>query len=436
MKKISFLFLILITFQGFSQSFDQQKMDSLFNYLSQKNQIMGSLAIFENGKKTYTKSFGYADVETQQKANAQTLYRIGSISKTFTATIIMQLVEEGKLKLDTKLAKFYPQLPNASKITVEELLDHHSGLFNFTNKQDYTTWMQTPQTKGELLAKFKENGTDFEPGEKGEYSNTNYVLLSFIAEDVTGKTFEKIFQNRIVKPLQLKRTRFGGKINPKNNEALSYAFGENGWKPLPETAMSIPMGAGAVVSTASEVSRFYSALFNGKLVNDTSLKNMENQRDGFGFGIVSPPYRDKTNFAHGGAIDGFQAFAVYFPKENVSITLCTNASQMSLNTIMLGTFDIYFGYDYDFPKFETITNAKDYEGTYTSGSFPLDLKIFSKDGQLYGQGTGQSAFPLTKKSKNTFVFEMAGLEIKFFPEKDSLKFTQNGTSHDLKRKEE
>ena len=241
MKKITFFFIALLPSLLLAQQFNSQKLDSLLDRIAEADKAMFSLAIHENGKPIYTRAIGYADVESEMKANPNTMYRIGSISKSFTSTLILKLIEEGKLSLDTKLSKFYPELPNADQITIKNLLNHHSGLFNFTNDEDYISWMQKKKSKEELLRIIKLNGTEFEPNEKGEYSNTNYVILTWIAEDASGKSFSELLQQYIIQPLDLKRTKYQGKINVKNNEAYSYKLG-NDWIKDTETDMSIPLG--------------------------------------------------------------------------------------------------------------------------------------------------------------------------------------------------
>ena len=177
MKNIILLFTIVLCANLSAQDFDQQKLDSLFQLIESNQKAMGSISIFENGKETYHNAFGFASKEENLRANDRTKYRIGSISKTFTATIIMNLVEEGKLSLTTKLSGFYPEIKNAQIITVEQLLKHRSGIFNFTSAEDFTSWMEQPISKEGLVKKIVANGSVFEPNEKFEYSNSNYVLL-------------------------------------------------------------------------------------------------------------------------------------------------------------------------------------------------------------------------------------------------------------------
>lgn len=434
MKTILALVIIFISTTSIAQNFNEAKLDSLINYLSDKNQIMGSVSINQDGKDVYQKAFGYRDVELRIQANPSTLYRIGSISKTYTAAVVMQLIEEDKLQLDTKLKQFFPEISTASTINIEQLLAHSSGLVNFTNDPDYLNWANKSKSRQALLDLFIENGSSYEPGTKSQYSNTNYVLLTFIVEDITGKNFDEVLRDRIFHPLGLDRIKYGGKIRSRNDEAFSY-YPKKNWELSSETNLSIPLGAGAISAEASEVSNFYNALFNGKIVKDSTLKEMTKIRGDYGLGILKFPYRDKTVYGHTGGIDGFQSLAVYFPKEKTAVTLLLNASKMDINEVVLGILDIYFGYDYQLPLIEEIKNAEEYVGTYSSPTFPLELKIFSDSNLLYGEATGQSSFRLTQKSNREFEFKPAGLHIEFSPENNSLKLTQQGQTFKLQREE-
>lgn len=435
MKRILPIVIFFISLSTIAQNFNEAKIDSLLNYLSDKNQIMGSVSIYQNGDGVYQKSIGYRDIELRIPASQHTLYRIGSLTKTYTAAVIMQLIEENKLQLDTKLKEYFPEIPTASSIDIEQLLSHRSGLVNFTDDPEYLNWAKEPKTKAELLDVFIENGSAFEPGTKSQYSNTNYVLLTFITEEITGKNFEEVLKNRIFQPLEIDRSKYGGKIRSRNDEAFSYQPKKN-WELSEETNLSIPLGAGAIAAEASEVSEFYDALFAGKIVKDSSLQEMMKIRENYGLGLLKLPYRDKTVYGHTGGIDGFQSLAVYFPEEKTAATLLLNASKMNMNEVFLGILDIYFGYDYHLPVFEEVEDADQYIGTYSSSTFPLKLEIFTEDNLLFGQATGQSSFRLTQISKHEFEFKPAGLQIKFNPMDHSLKLTQQGHTFELQQEEE
>ena len=181
MKKLILCFLIpLFTATVFAQTFDKDKLDLYFQTLENNNKWMGSVAVSENGKIVYTKSIGYSDFATKTRPTETTKYRIGSISKTFTSALVLKAAEENKLSLDTKISKFFPNIKNADKISIANLLNHRSGIHSFTDNENYLSWNTQKKSEKELLKIIEDGGSDFEPDSKADYSNSNYVLLSFI----------------------------------------------------------------------------------------------------------------------------------------------------------------------------------------------------------------------------------------------------------------
>ena len=438
MIKYIFAFLICVSSIK-AQTFNEAKLDSLFNTIESNNKGMGSFSIFSNGEEIYQKSFGFSNVATNTKANSLTKYRIGSISKTFTATIIMQLVEEEKITLNTLLSDYFPTVPNADKITIEHLLRHRSGLFNITESEDLKSWISKRQTRQKMIERIIANGTNFEPNEKTQYSNTNYVLLSYIAEELEKKDFATILDNRIIKPLALKRTEYGRLIEPKNNEALPYYFEGSAWKEIKlQTNMSVPKGAGAVVSTPTELNTFFINLFNNNLVSNASLESMKNAEEGMGLGLMKLPFEEKEVYGHGGSIDGFQAFAAYFSNDNVSIALTTNNLYNHVSGVFIGAVKTYFGMDFTIPDFspkETIEvtseELEQFIGTYSSPNFPIDIYITKNGNTLIAQGEGQSSFPLDALESNTFYSENVMIKLTFQPEQNKVLVEQGGQTYEL-----
>jgi len=440
MKKLTLIAaLFLFVFCAFAQDFNRLKMDSLFLLIDENNQGMGSLSIFHGAIEVYQKSIGFANIENGIIANNETIYRIGSISKSFTTTIIMQLVDEKKLTLDTKLSMFFEQIPNAKNITIQQLLRHQSGLFNFTSSPDYTSWMEQPKTREEMIDIIIENGTVFEPGERSEYSNTNFVLLSYIAEEIENKPLAEILDVMIVKPCGLQHTYYGGKIDAKKNEALSYTKSSD-WQAATETDMSIPSGAGAVVSTPGDLNTFYNCLFTGKLVSEQSLKAMMTITDNYGMGLFTFPFHDKTAYGRTGGIDGFQSNVAYFPDEKVIVAYCANGVLMPRNDILIGVLSIYFGMDYELPVFklavEVSTEVLDkYLGVYSTPDLPIKITISRDDKTLMAQGTGQPAFPLEAFEPDKFKFDQAGVVIEFITAGKKLILKQGGQNFEMIKEE-
>lgn len=359
-----------------AQNFDKAKMDSFFTTIERFDEGMGSISIFQDGREVYQKSYGYADVENRTKANSTTKYRIGSITKTFTATIIMKLIEEGRLSLSSKLADYYPQVENSKEITIQHLLQHRSGISNFTASADYFSWNTQPHTKKQLLKRIISGGANFKPDEKAEYSNSNYVLLTFIAEDVTNKKYADLLNEIIIYPCKLENTYVGSRIKRKKNEAYSYTK-PSGWEKEKETDMSIPSGAGSIISTPSDLNTFYSCLFAEKIVNKQSLMSMMTLKDNLGLGLFKVPFYDMVGYGHRGGIDGFLANVFYFPENGITVALAANGVVYPLKDILIGTLSIYYGKSYKLPEFssEVVVLKEDlnkYLGIYFTPAFLLN----------------------------------------------------------------
>lgn len=428
-KNLLLILFGLFSLLGFSQSFNKEKLDTYFTELENSNKFMGSVAISENGNIIYTKSIGYSDIETKTKSEENTKYRIGSISKSFTSVLILKSVEEKKLNLETTIDKYFPTIKNASKISISNLLNHRSGIHNFTNDATYLSWNTAKKSEKEMLQIIENGGSDFEPNSKAEYSNSNYVLLSYILEKVYNKPYSEILTEKIIKPIKLENTFYGEKINLKNNESNSYRF-LNNWEIEPETDMSIPVGAGAVVSTPSDLTKFAEALFTGQLISLKSLEIMKTINDNFGYGLIQMPFYEKIGFGHSGGIDGFSSVYGYFPNEKVSFALTSNGSNYNNNNISIVLLSAVFNLPYEIPSFKTYELTTEdldtYLGVYSSTEIPLKITITKKDNILIAQATGQPAFGLEATEKDQFKFDQAGVILEFNPTEEKMVLKQAG----------
>ncbi len=433
MLKITTSLLLLlastsISYAQESATINKGKLDSIIEVIGAKDKAMLSIALMQDGKQVYSKSVGYADLSTSNKipATADTKYRIGSISKVFTGTMIFQLIEEGKLSLTTPLSSFFPGVTNAEKITIANLLDHSSGLFNFTSDPDYTKKINTKVTQTEQLAQFQHTAS-FEPGTKHQYSNTNFVLLGFIIEKLDKTSYASSVKKRITSKLGLKNTYYGTKINTANKEANSYKWAGK-WIADTETDMSIPGGAGAMVSTPGDLVTFFHALFNGKLISLASLEKMKTIKEGYGMAMFISPFYDKKAYGHNGGIDGFQSNALYFPEEKLALAYVSNGVNMAMNDVSIAALSVAFNKPYVIPNFKeialTTTDLDQYLGTYSTDKMPLKITITKKDTVLYAQATGQSAFPLVAAEPHVFTFSAAGITLTFDVDKNQMTLKQ------------
>lgn len=438
MRKFLLLFLLAGQFipasfaqDGAGLTFDKAKMDSLLDVISSKNKAMISVALSRDGKTVYSRAVGYSTISADKKTDAtiHSRYRIGSITKVFTGVMIFQLIEEGKLKLSTPLSTYFPSVPNAAKITIAQLLNHSSGLYNFTNDSTYSSRLSQKVTQEELLASFKVPVV-FEPGAKHEYSNTNFVLLGFIIEKLDKKPYALALKSRVLNKIGLTETYYGGKINPLAHEVNSFKWEAEGWKPATETDMSIPAGAGALVSTATELNKFMEALFNGKLINEKSLNEMKTMEDGYGKALFSFPFYERKSYGHNGGIDGFQSQAGYFPEDKLAFSYLSNGVNMTLNDVAIGMLSIYYHKPYQVPDFNTVTlkeaDLDKFLGIYTTTQLPIKITFTKKGATLLGQATGQAAFPLEAGKENEFKFAPAGIVLVFDPANKQVTLKQGG----------
>lgn len=416
MKKILLLFVLAFSTSLVAQN-RYHKIDSLLNYLNKNEKFMGSLSIREGDKVVFSKGYGFADADQKVKADNTTKYKVGSITKIFTAVITMQLIEEKKLRLETKLTKFFPKLENADKISIEDLLHHRSGIKDYINQDSLTLEeLDSPDLKQTILNKIINYKSIAEPNTKFEYSNSNYYLLGSIIETITKKSYAENLESRIVKKIGLKNTYYPSEqVNISKHESYSYLFDGAKWQKFEEWKNDIAYAAGAIISTPDDLTAFLYELFEGKLVKKSSLESMKELKDSYGKALIQMPFGERKFYGHTGGIESFRSVVGYYPSEKVGISLIVNGDNFNRNDIMIGILSMYYKMPFPFPSFEKINpeKIKAISGVYSSEDIPLKITIFEKDGELLAQATGQSSFPLTQKNENTFVFQAARIEIEF-----------------------
>lgn len=438
MKKLASLIILFAAFNitSVGQTINIFKLDSFFNSLEKRELAMGSLIISQNGIIKYEKAIGYSYIDKDKKvpADIYTKYRIGSTTKMFTAVMIFQLIEEGKLSLDKKLNVYFPDLPNSNKITINDMLYHRSGLHDYTRDTKFPEWMDKPQTHDTLLTIIKEKGSDFEPGTRADYSNSNYLLLGYIIEKVCNVPYADALKTRITSKLNLKSTHFGNPINLNNNEATSYKYAENNWNKEKETNLSIHGGAGSIVSTPTDMIIFMEALFSYKLINKSSLSKMETMIDDYGMGMFANKYGSKNSFGHNGRIEEFYSALWYFPNKKLSFAYCTNGIDYPRADIIEGILKICFNEQFTLPFTKDSILQSDgldkYIGTYSSDQIVVNC---TKDGNKLLLETKGNAFEVEKINDNYFMNATGGYFFEFFPDKDELQIKETDNIYYLKR---
>ena len=438
MKKHSLLACLAfgISFLGIAQELDTQKLNQYFDALETNNKFLGSVALAKDGAILYQRSVGFRDVENELKADQNTKYRIGSISKTFTAVLTMKAVEEGLLSLSNPLSDYFSGIVNAESIPVSLLLNHRSGIHNITDDQAYMGYYFKENSREDLLKTIQAAGSDFSPDAKASYSNSNYILLTFILEDLYKTSYPNLIQKKIVEPLGLQNTAYGGTIDPTKNEAKSYRL-LAGWMHAGETHPSVPLGAGALVSTSGDLTQFADALFGGQLLQKESLEYLKTIKEGYGSGLFQVPFYSNSGYGHTGGIDGFLAVFGHFEEAKISYAITSNGTNIENNDITITMLSAAFGRPYSIPTFETYEVNPDYIpeylGIYATESVPLKITVTQNGDQLYAQATGQSPFPLEPTGEHTYEFKQAGITIEFSLSERGMVLNQGGTSYRFKK---
>lgn len=421
----------------FAQDMDVNRLDAYFNTLERNDKFMGSVAILKDGELVYDKQLGYSNLELGQKPDENTSYGIGSISKVFTAVLVFKAVEAGLIGLDDTIEGYFPVIGNSDKITIAQLLNHRSGVFNFTDdKENYLRYRTTYINRAEMVDLIAEGGSVFEPGTKAAYSNSNYVLLSIILEKVYGQSYSAILWEQLIEPLGLAHTYFGGTINEDQRESRSYRY-DGQWRLIVQTNTSIGLGAGGIFSTPSDLLVFADALFSGNLLAEESLSQMKNIRDKFGMGLFKIVYYDHVSYGHNGEIDGFIGALRYFEDDRYGVVVLSNGLNHNLNAITVTMVNALYGRHFSIPDFRVYhPKAKElnaYLGVYSSSTFPVKLMVTKSGNQLVVQAKGDAKMKMEATAKDEFKYEPADIVLKFFPDKEEMAISQGGKSYVLTR---
>ncbi|RXJ73070.1 hypothetical protein CS022_12390 [Veronia nyctiphanis] len=390
---------------------DSQAMilNRYFSELAKHKKYLGSAAIYQNGMRQYHHTLGLNE-NGETVSSEQTLrYRIGSITKTFTSVLIFTLIEKGMLCLETKLSTFYPNIPHADSIAIAQLLGHTSGVKSFTNVPDFEAFESTRQDVETIIQWIESLEPQFDPGRQAEYSNSNYYLLGQIIEIVTAENYQQNLKKYITDKLGLMDTYFGGDINTDSREVHSYKMQNNQWIQISKPAhMSVPHGAGAVISSTHDLSVFIHALFSGQLISESSLQSMFEIQNDMGKGIFKSEVNGRVVYGHTGSIDDFISLLFYDFESKVSVCVLANGAVVGPRAIADELLAAAYGEEVTLPDFSCIKLSGDelshYTGKYTSETAPVDIDIFIHGSTLMLQMTGEDPAPLVAKSTAEFEF--------------------------------
>ena len=407
-----------------------------------------AVLVGRDGQIVFQGGFGLADVKKKTPISPETKFRIGSVTKQFTAAAIMKLAEQGKLAISDPLAKYFPGVPNAEKITLRHLLTHTSGLHSYTDRPDFLTSVLQPIAPADLIASMQKDEPEFAPGTKFKYCNSGYFLLGEIVAKVSGQSLADYLRATFFEPLGMKDTGIYVNATPPPGAALGYAVNDGKATPALDWDMSWAGGAGAIYSTVGDLFRWTEALHGGRVVNAESLKAMTTPNplpagvDGlnYGFGLVVSEVQRLPTIWHNGGLHGWSSNLMWLPQQHMTFVALGNALPSApglapavvthdmpkhfLAAEIAGLPPLAEDKSVDPKTYAAYVGRYDYEGAI--------MTVTVENDRLFSRLTGQERFEIFPRAKDEFFWKVADASVRFIRDDKgevvAAQHTQNGIS--------
>ena len=412
----------------------REKLDRYMKASVKVDHFMGTVLVARDGKVLLIKGYGMADLKDHVPNRPDTEFRIGSVTKQFTAMGILMLQAEGKLNVHDRICKYVPDCPGDWKpITIFQLLTHTSGIPNFTSFPNYLTLMSKPTTPTQLLADFRDKPLDFKPGTRFKYSNSGYVVLGYIIRQVSGEAYKHFLQQHVFGPLDMRNSGYDSSHPTAKNHAEGYEYDDGHYRPAPYVNMTVPYSAGALYSTVRNLYAWDRALESGKLLPEALHQQMFAPQvpvggeigkilgdDGsvhYGFGWFISKEFGHRQYSHEGGIQGFTSLNSWFPRQHAYVIVLDNVTSPHIFTIGRSLAAILFDQKYTLPAEPRAIHLPVGELQKFVGAYRLapnfTITITRKGDQLIAQATSQPAAPIFPRSKTGFFYKIVDAQISF-----------------------
>ncbi|GEM45593.1 serine hydrolase domain-containing protein [Deinococcus cellulosilyticus] len=333
MKKTLCMSLTVVLTVACAQGMDPQaRLSQLVDIFHDTQAFMGTVIITQKGKITFEKSVGLADVNRSLPNTSDTVYRVASITKSFTAVAVLKLQEEGKLKVTDPLSTYLPDYPNGQNITLHHLLTHTSGVFNFTERANLLSFSGTRPSLAELTRTFDQEPVYFKPGEGFHYSNSGYILLGRVIEVASGMPYETYLQQKVLSPLGWKASGFHRDDVVVPARAEGHQPSGEGFEKANLFTYEVTHAAGGLSATPRELAQWLPGILSGKLLAPESVQRFTSpvftdpRGNPYAYGVTVGKLLGKTYVGHGGALPGYTSFMAYFPDEQLGVVLLSNVT--------------------------------------------------------------------------------------------------------------
>lgn len=420
MKKLLCLGIFLGTLHPAIAQDTTAKLDSLVSAYHKLHRFNGTVLVAQQGKILLDKAYGYQRTADKTLNEPGTIFQLGSVTKQFTATVILKLEEQKKLSLQDKLSKYFPDYPKGDSITIENLLTHTSGIYNYTNNREFMQNEVTiPASREKIMGLFKDKPLNFSPGTKWDYSNSGYSMLGYIIEKAAGKPYEQVMRAYIFGPLHMDHTGFDFKNLKDSKKSTGYFnISDTSSTPAPSVDSTISYAAGAMYSTTADLYKWHQAAQQYKIISKADWERAYTPfMNHYGYGWESDSIAGKRKVSHGGGIHGYVTTIVRVPEDDVCIIVLDNAADKEVGKIGQSLLSILYKQPYTLP-YERIAiqvpeaTLKQYEGEYNL--FPnFNIVMTVKNGMLIGQPTGQAESPLFAEKEDFFFLKIVNAQIRF-----------------------
>ena len=398
---------------------DTARMEQVIQSYVTAGTFMGTVLVARDHSVVLDKAYGSANVEWDIPNTPTTKFRLGSITKQFTAASILLLEERGKLKIDDKVSAYLPDVPESwARITIHNLLTHTSGLPNFTSLPEYNTVKLSNAPIEKIIATFRDRPLDFGPGEQMRYSNSGYLVLGAIIETLTGGSYGKFVLDNVFTPVGMKDSGYDSNTTIIPRRASGYVRGATGLSNAGYLHMSVPHAAGALYSTTEDLLKWEQALFSGKVVSSASLQKMTTPfKNDYAFGLTSRVEKGRRVIGHNGGIDGFNTSMAYYPETKTTVIALSNVNGPvpdmlvpQLGALMHGETVMLTSERREIALPAT-TLAK-YVGSYELAA-TATMTIALEGNQLTAQLTGQGKNPIFAQSDTMFFLKVVDAQLEF-----------------------
>jgi CubicO group peptidase (beta-lactamase class C family) len=324
------------------------KLEQVAAGFQKDRSFIGSVLVAKGGKVVLDKGYGLANIELDVPNGPDTKFRLGSITKQFTATATLQLEEQGKLSVNDMACKYITECPdNWKPITIHQLLSHTSGIPSYTDTPQFLKpqFMRIPMTPMEILMLSKGKPLDFQPGEKWKYDNSGYIFLGILIEKLSGEKYSDYLQKHIFGPLDMHDSGYDVTAEILKHRAEGYRSATDGFRNADYLDMSLPYAAGSLYSTANDLYKWDRSLYSEKILSKASKNKMWTPvKNDYGYGWGIKPVHNHKQISHGGGINGFSTFIARYPDDDAVVIVLSNNERANAGALANALADALLGF--------------------------------------------------------------------------------------------